>query len=1047
MKTGNAVAITGAVTLGLAAFGWTANQVIRFVYPERLLLLGIIAVLTALFLAWLAWWQRSAEKLGHIRSIRAMTAEVSTRARVARFALAMASAAFMVLAAAGPQWGERTREVKRAGIDVVIAVDVSKSMLAEDAAPNRLGAATREIDRLLRRLEGDRIGLVVFAGIAFIQSPLTSDYGAIRLYMDRLRPDAIPMQGTAIGRAIEEGRRLLVGGDNEEFRRASTQLIIVVTDGEDHESDPIAAARRAREDGIHVFTVGLGTPEGARIPIRARDGTLVSYLQDRAGNVVQSRLVEEQLIQVADAGGGEYRRYTGEGSLASFLESAVDDFDDEALSSMLRSEYTDRPLFFLFPALLLLLLATVLPERRRKTGAAIATMFVLLLASGCDGVRRVDPDIRNAIEASREGDHAAALARADGASAEARAQAEYHYNRGLFLERAGDADGAQSAYLEALAAGDGSFDSSTLTGIGNSLFSREDFEGATERYIRALRADTTHEAARRNLEIAHRRLFPPCRELEDEAEDNDAAENATPLPDSVVSSDIAPPGMQVPPEDAEATEYVACGGDADWFVLPVYGGDTVTVKSTFRRLRDDNGGAPLPDEIPPTDVRIALIAPDGVGPIAVDQGLTGEASDSAQRAATVRRTMEAISIDERFATEGFVYLKVEVDGALEYTYELDVAVIPPCRVVEDEFEENDYPVAGATLSGGETVGRLCAGDPDFYKVYMNTGDDLFVDLSPVVTDDGAPASIGVRLGSVDAVDAMTPQASEPDMITELSVRDMLEPADVALGLTTIADVEGNYQVTTFHYPPCPVGNDEFEPNNEMTQESVAQIPSDRAPLRHMRLCDADNDWYIYQIAPPEEPEEGEEPPETRPFSAMADFEDPARTVIVEIYDPTTLQMVATSQIAPRTPEMPEDRAFAIASTTIRSEVEAMIVRVYGDQGYYHLSFPDTLPQQQQQQQSGDGDSEDESEENSDQQDPSESDDSDQDGESEQPDPSDPDDAESEDSQADQAEELSEDEQARQELMELLNSLEEDDLNLQLTQALENMPPLNTGNEW
>src|SRR5699024_9858978 len=149
--------------------------------------------------------------------------------------------------------------------------------------------------QLLSTLNGDRVGLVVFAGIAFTQSPLTTDYGAIKLYLDRVNPTAIPAQGTASGRAIQQAHSLLVGGNNPDFKRAPHQIMIVISDGEDHQTQPIKAAQQAQKDGIQIFTIGVGTEAGGRIPMQDHNGNFTQYLTNNRGQVVQTKLKDKQL--------------------------------------------------------------------------------------------------------------------------------------------------------------------------------------------------------------------------------------------------------------------------------------------------------------------------------------------------------------------------------------------------------------------------------------------------------------------------------------------------------------------------------------------------------------------------------------------------------------------------------------------------------------------------------------------------------------------------------------------------------------------------------
>ena len=1044
-----------ALTLGLRVF-------VHFARPGLLPLVVIPAVLTGLWTVWQVQRERLIARLGAPDSVRALTAELSRRRQAARVALVVAASLFVAWAAARPQWGEETRQVQRQGIDVVLAVDVSRSMLAEDVAPNRLRVAVREIDSLLQRLDGDRVGLVVFAGVAFVQSPLTTDYGAIRLYLDRLRPDQIPVQGTAIGRAIEESRRLLVGGENESFRRAQNQLVIVLTDGEDHETEPVAAAQAAQRDGIRVYTVGIGTETGGRIPMRDRAGELLGFLTDRDGQVVETRLEDGQLADVAAAGGGRYQRYTTPGSLANFIERAIERYDAEALSSVLRARYVDRPVFFLLPAFLLLFTALLLGERRPGGVRVVAPLTTLLLAtapfnSGCT-VERLDPEVRAAIEASRQDDHELAVTRMDESGREAREQASWSFNRGLIHERAGLLDEAQRSYLDALGASDEGVRTRALLGLANVLVRMDDLDGAIERYRRVLARDPGNEVARRNLEIAMRLRFPPCARLDDEHEPNDSAEAATPLPVSALRGPYAELfGGGAEPSEPE--RLVLCGGNDDWFVIPAVPGSLVSVRVDLRRLRDDDGGPPLPDRIAPTDVRIALHAPGQPGPLAVDQGLAGRTDSEPVGALRVQRRVDDVAVGSGpvAASAGEpgqlspLLLQLEANGRLEYSYTVEVTITPPCSLLEDDFEDNDTPATARVLETGQHGARLCVDDDDWYTVPMGNGADLFVDVTPLTEPGREPAPLQWRFDEAEPGATGGWNRLEPPALAELAVRDVWEPRSVRFGLRTVDGHEGNYAMDVHRFMPCPDGNDRFEPNDDPAT-TITPLTADDHILRHLRLCPGDQDWFLMELPEDEEDADaGAGIAGQRAFSALVEYETPERTVLVELFDPRSGVRIAESVAVGETDYDSGAPGAVIAVAALPSDMRQVAVRVWGDSGYYHLRFPDTQPAPQQdsdpsQSDSSDGDDDADSDQDRDADpDAAEREQDDSDGEQDRQD--DGDDTPEPQDEGDDDMTAAEREARRRELLELLNSLEADDVNLQLIQALDAMPPVRMRNEW
>jgi Ca-activated chloride channel family protein len=1061
-----AAAITLGGALAVALVTLAAEAVIRFAAPERLVLVTIPVALLAAYTSYLVWRGRLVARLGEVGTVSSMTASYSGRGSTARATLVILATLLLAFATARPQWGERTRSVTRKGIDVVFALDVSRSMLAGDVAPSRLDAAVAEMERLMQRLEGDRVGLVVFAGIAFVQSPLTSDYGALRLYLDRLSPDAIPTQGTAIGRAISEANKLLTGGARGEFERAESQLIIVFTDGEDHETDPVGAARTAQAAGIDVYTVGVGTPEGARIPIRNPDGSLLEYLRDRDGNVVVTRLVEEQLVAVADEGGGEFVRFSTEGAAAATLDAAIEAYDEEALSSALRQQYRDRFMLFLVPAFILLLIASIMGDRRR--GAALVAVALIAASSvGCDdALLRVDPTVERAMEQLDAGEPDRALETLARAPGEAEEQPELHYDRGLVHEAREAWADAQESYLRALAVQAPDRQVSALYALGNALLAQEKLELAIERYRRALALDPAHEGARRNLEIAMARLFPACAELDDTLEENDDPGSAATLSPTVYKGTYLPPGVEVtgsePPQ-----ELVLCGGDDDWFAIPVVGGATLDISVRFTRLRDDTGHEPPPTTIQPTSVRIALVDVDGETPLAVDQGLAGLAESVPVPASPLTRALEGVAISPTVDTNGIAYLRVETDGVLEYEYTVEITLTPPCWALEDEYETNDLRRNATELTrSGHYDARICASNDDWFGRSVGADESLFVDVFPPSSDEGEPVSASVAWFSGSGEEP-TSETTLTESGATFEVRSPAAETRADVRIRSASGAEGAYRVSAYHYPPCPDGNDRYEPNNTHSRAHAIDHEQDPPPLRHLRLCEGDVDWFALPL--PEVPEEDREDQPLRPFSALVEINGPSATAEIAVYDAATGRAVATSTpvASARADAFLDDAPpeGAIAFAELPWETEAVFVAVAGEPTFYHLSFPHTETQQQQQQQGEDEESDpsEEGEQGEQQQGEQQQGEQQQgdEGEGEQgasPEEGDEAAAQSATQEQAMADEDGEeqvtgptDEEAteaqREALLQLLDSLEAEDVNLPLQQALEAAPSQRLRNEW
>ena len=244
---------------------------LRYENSEYLFLMVIIPIIIILFVMAIRWRKRAIDKFGESHMVfKLMPMASFTKLRL-KFILFSFSIAFIIIGLANPQIGSKMEEVKREGVDLMIAIDLSNSMLAEDLQPNRLMRAKQSISRLIDRLDGDRIGLVVFAGDAYVQLPITTDYSAAKLFLSTINTDIIPTQGTAIGKAIE------LSINSFDVSNDQNKAIIIITDGENHEDDAIQKAKDAEDMGIFVHTIGMGSAEGGPIPIKNRYGSITSY--------------------------------------------------------------------------------------------------------------------------------------------------------------------------------------------------------------------------------------------------------------------------------------------------------------------------------------------------------------------------------------------------------------------------------------------------------------------------------------------------------------------------------------------------------------------------------------------------------------------------------------------------------------------------------------------------------------------------------------------------------------------------------------------------
>ncbi|MFQ6676739.1 MAG: VWA domain-containing protein [Fidelibacterota bacterium] len=273
--------------------------------------------------------------------------------------LGILSLIFLVFSTSGPQIGTRLAPVERKGVDLVFAIDVSQSMNAEDVKPSRLEKAKFEISQMIRRLKGDRVAIVVFAGTSHLYLPLTTDYEAAQLFLEGIDIGLIQTQGTDLSTAIQTGLSTFTE-DSEHYK-----VFVLVTDGEDHEGAAIGLAKNAKDQGMIIHTVGVGTVTGSLIPIEQKDGTR-EYKRDKQGKLVTSILNESLLRDIADASSGVFVRFDNGIANHKKILNAIDSMEKRTIHSHVYSEFEDRYQSFAFISLLLLSISMVLPTRKKE---------------------------------------------------------------------------------------------------------------------------------------------------------------------------------------------------------------------------------------------------------------------------------------------------------------------------------------------------------------------------------------------------------------------------------------------------------------------------------------------------------------------------------------------------------------------------------------------------------------------------------------------------------------------------------------------------------
>lgn len=326
----------------------------RFGTPEFLYLLILILALVSVYVFAARNRRARLERFGQCKTISALMPEVSLRRQTCKFVFFLLAIFFLILALARPQLGSKLREVKREGIELMLAVDVSNSMLAQDMSPSRLDRTKYAIERLLEELDQDRVGLTVFAGDAYVQLPITSDYVTARNVVSQISPSMISKQGTAIGAAISVASSAFTSASGD------SRAIVLITDGENHEDDAMAQAQLAAEQGIRIYTIGIGTPEGAPIQIDN------DFIRDDSGEIVVSRLDEKILQDIALHTGGAYIRAGNQSMGLREIVDQINATEKAELTASVFEEYDEQFQYFLAIALVMLIVSeAILPRKNR----------------------------------------------------------------------------------------------------------------------------------------------------------------------------------------------------------------------------------------------------------------------------------------------------------------------------------------------------------------------------------------------------------------------------------------------------------------------------------------------------------------------------------------------------------------------------------------------------------------------------------------------------------------------------------------------------------
>jgi Ca-activated chloride channel homolog len=338
-------------------------QLFRFANPDFLYLLLLLPAIILFYIINEVRKKRALKRLGDINLVGRLVPEMSRIRPAIKFVLQLIAVSSGIIMLSRPQFGSKIEDIKKQGVEVIIALDVSNSMLAEDIQPDRLTRAKQAISRLVDNLDNDKIGLIVFAGDAYIQIPVTTDYISAKMFLSSINPNMVPKQGTAIGAAINLGIRSFSPGEGK------SKTMIIITDGENHEDDPVKAAEEASKAGIVIHTLGIGSTEGVPIPM-VNNGKK-DYLKDADGNTVVTKLDEEILKKIALSTNGNYVRASNSNIGLDEIFAQIKKMKKQDLQSTMYTEYNDQFQIFAAIALFLLLADFIIMERKNRRLANI----------------------------------------------------------------------------------------------------------------------------------------------------------------------------------------------------------------------------------------------------------------------------------------------------------------------------------------------------------------------------------------------------------------------------------------------------------------------------------------------------------------------------------------------------------------------------------------------------------------------------------------------------------------------------------------------------
>ncbi len=474
----------------------------KFSHIEMLFLIWAIPVFFLVIVTGMKTRQTILTRFASPKGIAAIAPETGARLRWTRAGLVLCSLLFLCIALSGPQYGYKWQTITQKGVDIMVAIDLSRSMLATDIQPTRLDRAKREIYDLLTMLKGDRMGLVAFSGAAFLQCPLTLDYEAFNIFLNSLTPDSMPVGGTDISGAITTSLSAF------DHKANSQKAIILITDGENTgRTDPLEAAENARNAGVKLFCIGVGNREG--VPVPSKTGGIQ---KDQSGNIILTRIDEETLKKMAGLTDGAYVRSTA-GNMdldVIYTREIRGKMEASTLSTDKKQIWEDRFQWMLALAILALGAELLIPAVRKKS-AVLGVIFLLLSAMP---VHAGNP-LKEGIDAYNQGNYDRALKRFIDAQLEHPDRPDILYNIGNAHYQTGDFEAAVKSYQEALKTENIPLQHKAYYNLGNAEFRKKNYEAAIKNYEAALKLNPDDIQASQNLEFV-KKVMEQAREQQNQ---------------------------------------------------------------------------------------------------------------------------------------------------------------------------------------------------------------------------------------------------------------------------------------------------------------------------------------------------------------------------------------------------------------------------------------------------------------------------------------------------------------------------------------------------